>query len=82
MSAPQSPLYVVDGIIGGDFDPNDVESLTILKDAGATGLYGAQANGGVIIVTTKKAKSSVPTYNFKANIGARPRGSWLSRLTR
>ena len=32
MSAPQSPLYVVDGIIGGDFDPNDVESLTILKD--------------------------------------------------
>lgn len=69
MSAPQSPLYVVDGIIGGDFDPNDVESLTVLKDAGATGLYGAQANGGVIIVTTKRAKSNTPIYNFKANIG-------------
>lgn len=69
MSAPQSPLYVVDGIIGGDFDPNDVESLTILKDAGATGLYGAQANGGVIVVTTKRAKSSTPTFNFKASVG-------------
>ena len=36
-SAPQGPLYVVDGIIGGTFDPNDVETLTVLKDAGATG---------------------------------------------
>jgi len=69
MSAPQSPLYVVDGIIGGDFDPNDVESLTVLKDAGATGLYGAQANGGVIVVTTKKAKSGTPVFNFKASVG-------------
>lgn len=69
MSAPQSPLFVVDGIIGGDYDPNDVESLTVLKDAGATGLYGAQANGGVIVVTTKRAKSTTPVFNFKANVG-------------
>ena len=45
MSAPQGPLYVVDGIIGGTFDPNDVETITVLKDAGATGMYGSQANG-------------------------------------
>ena len=67
MNAPQSPLYVVDGIIGGDFDPNDVESITVLKDAGSTGMYGAQANGGVIVVTTKKAKSNKLSFNFKAN---------------
>jgi len=56
LNAPQEPLYVVDGIIGGSYDPNDVESVTVLKDAGSTGMYGAQANGGVIVVTTKKAK--------------------------
>ena len=45
-SAPnQGPLYVVDGIIGGNFDPNDVETITVMKDAGATALYGSQANG-------------------------------------
>jgi len=71
MSAPQGPLYVVDGIIGGNFDPNDVESITVLKDAGATGMYGSQANGGVIVVTTKKAKSDKPQFEFKAVYGRR-----------
>ena len=63
------PLYVVDGIIGGSFDPNDVETLTVLKDAGATGMYGARANKGVIIVTTKSAKSGTPIFEFKSNVG-------------
>ena len=71
MSAPQGPLYVVDGIIGGTFDPNDVETLTVLKDAGATGLYGSQANGGVVVVTTKKAKLNKPQFEFKAVYGYR-----------
>lgn len=71
MSAPQGPLFVVDGIIGGTFDPNDVETLTVLKDAGATGMYGSQANGGVVIVTTKKAKSNQPQFEFKAVTGFR-----------
>lgn len=69
MSAPQEPLYVVDGIIGGIFDPNDIETVTVLKDAGATGMYGAQANGGVIVVTTRKAKGNKLTVDFKANAG-------------
>ena len=69
VNAPQGPLYVVDGIIGGSYDPNDIESVTILKDAGSTGMYGAQANGGVIVITTKKAKSDKMTVNFKANVG-------------
>lgn len=67
MNAPQAPLYVVDGIIGGDFDPNDVESITVLKDAGSTGMYGAQANGGVIVVTTKHAKGEKLNFSFKSS---------------
>ena len=63
------PLYVVDGIIGGTFDPNDVESITILKDAGATGMYGARANKGVIVVTTKSAQKGKTSFEFKTNIG-------------
>lgn len=70
-SAPQGPLYVVDGIIGGVFDPNDVETITVLKDAGATGMYGSQANGGVLVVTTKKAKSDIPQFEFKAVVGTK-----------
>lgn len=71
MSAPQGPLYVVDGIIGGTFDPNDVETITVLKDAGATGMYGSQANGGVVVVTTKKARLNKPQFEFKAVYGMR-----------
>ncbi len=71
VNASQSPLFVVDGIIGGDYDPNDVESVTVLKDAGATAIYGSQANGGVIIITTKKAKSGKTQYEFKATAGFR-----------
>jgi TonB-linked SusC/RagA family outer membrane protein len=70
-SAPQGPLYVVDGIIGGSFDPNDVETITVLKDAGATGMYGSQANGGVIVVTTKQARSDKAVFEFKAVDGFR-----------
>ena len=69
MNAPQEPLYVVDGIIGGSYDPNDVEAVTVLKDAGSTGMYGAQANGGVIVITTKHAKTDKLQFNFKANVG-------------
>ncbi|MFN8255028.1 MAG: SusC/RagA family TonB-linked outer membrane protein [Bacteroidales bacterium] len=70
-SAPQGPLYVVDGIIGGTFDPNDVETVTVLKDAGATGMYGSQANGGVIVITTKKARSGQPQFEVKTVTGFR-----------
>ncbi len=48
-----SPLYVVDGVPGGSFSPNDVENITILKDAAAQSIYGARAANGVILVTTK-----------------------------
>jgi len=71
INAAQAPLFVVDGIIGGSYDPNDVESVTVLKDAGATAMYGSQANGGVIIITTKKARSGKVRYEAKATTGFR-----------
>ncbi|WP_442587310.1 SusC/RagA family TonB-linked outer membrane protein [Pedobacter sp. AW31-3R] len=71
INANQSPLVVVDGVIGGNYDPNDVESVTVLKDAGATALYGSQANAGVIIVTTKSAKTGTTRFEFKATSGFR-----------
>ena len=71
VNASQSPLYVVDGIIGGNFDPNDVESITVLKDAAATAMYGSQANAGVIVVTTKRAKAGKTNFEVKATTGFR-----------
>ena len=72
ISAAASPLYVVDGIPGGSFNPNDVETITVLKDAGATAIYGSDAAGGVIVVTTKKAKAGQQTLvEFKAQGGVK-----------
>ncbi len=71
VNASQSPLYVVDGIIGGNFDPNDVESITVLKDAAATAMYGSQANAGVIVVTTKRAKAGKASFEVRATTGMR-----------
>ncbi|MHA4811443.1 SusC/RagA family TonB-linked outer membrane protein [Flavitalea flava] len=71
VNASQSPLIVVDGIIGGNYDPNDVETITVLKDAGATSMYGSQANAGVIIVTTKKAALGKLRFEAKITTGMR-----------
>ncbi|MBP5637800.1 MAG: SusC/RagA family TonB-linked outer membrane protein [Bacteroidales bacterium] len=69
ISAGAGPLYVVDGVAGGSFNPNDIETLTVLKDASATALYGAAAAGGVIVITTKGAKTDKATVDFKASVG-------------
>ncbi|WP_109694261.1 SusC/RagA family TonB-linked outer membrane protein [Chitinophaga deserti] len=66
-----NPLYVVDGIPQGyayDINPNDIESVSILKDASAATIYGARAAGGVIIITTKKGKSGEPRINFNSYV--------------
>lgn len=68
-----SPLYVVDGTPYGGYinaiNPADIESITVLKDASATALYGSRAAAGVVMITTKKGKSEVPQFNFRANWG-------------
>lgn len=62
------PLYVVDGIIGGNYVPNNVQTLTVLKDAAAIGLYGAAGAAGVIIITTKSG-SGKPMISFSSSVG-------------
>ncbi|MCR5017675.1 MAG: TonB-dependent receptor [Bacteroidales bacterium] len=69
ITAGAGPLYVVDGVAGGSFNPNDIETITVLKDASATALYGAAASGGVIVVTTKGASQENTIVNFKASVG-------------
>lgn len=69
ITAGAGPLYVVDGVAGGSFSPNDIETITVLKDASATALYGAAASGGVIVVTTKSGKEDKTSVEFKANAG-------------
>lgn len=69
ITAGAGPLYVVDGVAGGSFSANDIETITVLKDASATALYGASAAGGVIVVTTKSAKGAETHVDFKANAG-------------
>ncbi len=67
-----SALIVVDGVANRDgisrIDPNDIESMTVLKDASAA-IYGAQAANGVILITTKRGKSGKPKINYSFNQG-------------
>lgn len=68
ITAGQSPLYVVDGIVGGTYNPNDVESITILKDVGSTAIYGADGANGVIVITTKHGqRNQAPVFTVRAN---------------
>ena len=67
-----SPLILVDGQLRSslsDINPEDIESMEVLKDAGATALYGARASNGVILVTTKTGKSGHREINLKAKFG-------------
>ena len=69
-----SPLVIVDGQIRGslsDINPNDIASMEILKDAGATALYGARASNGVILVSTKSGQKGSAQINFNTKIGLR-----------
>ncbi|HEY6144562.1 MAG TPA: TonB-dependent receptor [Flavobacterium sp.] len=68
-----SPLYVVDGVTTGNLSglsPNDIESISVLKDASTTALYGSKAFNGVIIVTTKKGKKGAGVLTFNTYLGS------------
>lgn len=68
-----SPLYVIDGIQGGDINsinPDDIENISVLKDAASAAIYGSNAPYGVVLITTKKGKRSTkPTITYSANVG-------------
>ncbi|MEJ7767857.1 MAG: TonB-dependent receptor [Chitinophagaceae bacterium] len=70
-----TPLYVLDGIeiTAGDFstlNPSDFQSLSILKDASATSVYGSRGANGVIVITSKKGKSGAPRFNYDVQYGS------------
>lgn len=83
INAGSTPLYVVDGIQLNTgtgsintqnnplnfLNPDDIESIEVLKDAAAASIFGARAGNGVIIVTTKKGKSGKPKFTFNSYIG-------------
>jgi len=79
INASSEPLYVIDGVpvvsssqssltpsssVLASINPSDIESITVLKDAAASSLYGSRASNGVIMITTKKGKSGKTAYNF------------------
>ena len=67
-----SPLYVIDGVAGGNLDginPNDIESIDVLKDAASAAIYGARAANGVILVTTKQGKAGKIELSYNGAMG-------------
>ncbi|MDO4462724.1 MAG: TonB-dependent receptor [Bacteroidia bacterium] len=67
-----APLYVIDGVSGGsidDINPNDIESIDVLKDAASSAIYGARAANGVILVTTKQGKVGKVELTYNGAIG-------------
>ena len=79
MNASNAPLYVVDGAVyNGDIsniNPSDIESMTVLKDAASTSLYGSSAGNGVILITTKKGSNTSGGTGITLNISQ----GWSSR---
>ncbi len=66
-----TPIFMVDGVERSiDYvDPNDIESLTILKDAAATAVLGMRGANGAVLITTRRGKSGAPSVNFRASTG-------------
>src|SRR5690554_5406895 len=89
INAGNNPLWVIDGIpvltgnpndflntgnVLSTINPNDIESITVLKDAAASSIYGSRAANGVILVTTKSGKEGRTSFNTRVKYGA----SWLA----
>ena len=80
ITASNEPLIVVDGVADAvsdltDINADDIESISVLKDASSTAIYGSRGANGVIMVTTKKGTTSKPSVTAKAAFGV----SWLAR---
>ncbi|HEY9489732.1 MAG TPA: SusC/RagA family TonB-linked outer membrane protein, partial [Chryseosolibacter sp.] len=73
LSAGIEPLLVLDGVIYSgslrDINPNDIQSIDILKDASSAAVFGSKAAAGVILITTIKGKTGKPTINFSTKLG-------------
>ncbi|GAB3752156.1 TonB-dependent receptor [Spirosoma pomorum] len=74
LGAGSDPLYVIDGFVvgtsvGQNLNPNDIESVSVLKDAASTAIYGARGSNGVVLITTKQAKDGKVAVNLALDYG-------------
>ena len=74
LGAGSDPLYVIDGFpvgisVGQNLNPNDIETISILKDAASTAIYGARGSNGVVLITTKAAKEGKTSLNVSVDYG-------------
>lgn len=71
LDAKGTPLFIIDGLPGdyATLNPNDIESIEVLKDASSTAIYGSSGANGIIIITTKSAKEGKAQVNFNAYLG-------------
>ena len=74
ITASNDPLIVLDGVpfSGGrlsDINTNDIETIDVLKDASSTAIYGSRGANGVIMITTKRGKTSKPQLNYNGYVG-------------
>jgi len=80
MSANQNPLIVIDGypteLTMDMIDPNEIKSVTILKDAAAATIYGVRASNGVIVIERKQARAGQPRFSFRATAGITPKPNY------
>lgn len=95
LNASNDPLIVLDGVpleqggISGNssnflsmINPSDIESMTVLKDASSTAIYGSRASNGVIIITTKKGQQGAVKVNFNTTNSLQPRAQMVDMLSR
>jgi len=72
INASSDPLYVIDGYPSGNnifINPEDIETIDILKDAASAAIYGSRGSGGVVIITTKKGKDGVGKFEYDVQMG-------------
>jgi TonB-dependent starch-binding outer membrane protein SusC len=78
INSRNDPLYIVDGVPTTDalstLSPNDIESVSILKDAASAAIYGARANNGVMLITTRKGQTGAPRIEYASQVGFQQHG--------
>ncbi len=84
INSSNAPLYIVDGVPTKDamnnISPNDIASISVLKDASSTAIYGSRANNGVVLITTKQGREGETVVNFDALLGVQTHG-YLTPMT-
>ena len=78
-----NPMVLIDGVEGDPsmLNPNDIESISVLKDASSAAIYGSKASNGVILITTKRGKTGAPRISYNGYVGASKATSMIDRVS-